>query len=157
MRPIRKETLAMSDSQKTSRPQAPSDPGPAGSMNTSQDPLLLAHEADGIKELDNLLPRWWVWLFYMTTAFAVVYMVYYHVLRAGDLQAAQYEKESKRGEQLKAVALARFESSLNSLEPSKDPVIVAKGQQTFSTLCAPCHRADAGGVVGPNLTDEYWI
>ena len=51
-------------------------------------PLLLAHEADGIKELDNLLPRWWVWLFYLTTAFAVVYMLYYHVFKMGDLQAA---------------------------------------------------------------------
>src|ERR1041385_8185516 len=112
MRPIRKETLAMSDSQKTSRPQAPSDPGPAGSMNTSQDPLLLNHEADGIKELDNLLPRWWVWLFYLTIAFAVAYMLYYHVLRVGDLQAAQFNKEYEQGEQLKSAALSKFEATL---------------------------------------------
>jgi cytochrome c oxidase cbb3-type subunit III len=126
-------------------------------MNDSKDPLLLEHEADGIKELDNLLPRWWVWLFYLTTVFAVIYMIYYHVVRAGDLQASQYERESKQGEQLKAAALAKFESTLTSLEPSKDQVVVAKGQQTFTTLCAPCHRADAGGLVGPNLTDDYWI
>src|ERR1043166_7817335 len=108
-------------------------------MNSdSSDSLLMNHEADGIKELDNLLPRWWVWLFYLTTAFAVVYMVYYHVLRAGDLQAAQFDKEFKRGELIKASALAKFEASLPTLEPSKDPVTVAKGQQTFSTLCAPC-------------------
>ncbi len=123
----------------------------------SADPLLLAHEADGIKELDNLLPRWWVWLFYLTIAFSVVYLVYYHVLRWGDLQAAQYQREAKLGEQVKAAALARFESSLGTLEPSQDPLVIAKGQQTFTTYCAPCHRQDAGGLVGPNLTDDYWI
>jgi cytochrome c oxidase cbb3-type subunit III len=122
-----------------------------------RDPLLMNHEADGIKELDNLLPRWWVWLFYLTTAFAVVYMIYYHVLRWGDLQAAQFDREFKRGEQIKAAALSKFEASLGTLEPSKEQVILAKGQQTFATLCAPCHRADAGGLVGPNLTDDYWI
>ncbi len=122
-----------------------------------QDPLLLSHEADGIKELDNLLPHWWVWLFYLTIAFAVGYMIYYHVLRFGDLQIAQFDREFKEGEAIKAATLARFESSLATLEPERDPVVLAKGQQTFATLCAPCHRGDGGGLVGPNLTDNYWI
>jgi cytochrome c oxidase cbb3-type subunit 3 len=126
-------------------------------VNNDKDPLLLNHEADGIKELDNLLPRWWVWLFYLTTIFAVGYMIYYHVLRVGDLQAAQFDKEYQKGEQLKAAALTKFESSLATLNPSQDAVMLAKGKQTFSTWCAPCHRADAGGLVGPNLTDDYWI
>src|SRR5262249_48379907 len=78
-------------------------------------------------------------------------------LRAGELQAAQYDKEFKQGEQIKAASLSKFEASLTTLEPSNDEVILAKGHQTFTTLCAPCHRADAGGLVGPNLTDEYWI
>src|SRR3954463_13965010 len=116
-----------------SNPQAHPVSDEKGSSN--RDPLLLAHEADGIKELDNLLPRWWVWLFYLCTAFAVVYMIYYHVLRAGDLQAAQFDKEFKRGELLKSVALAKFESTLSTLEPAKDEVILAKGHQTFTTLC----------------------
>lgn len=126
-------------------------------MSDPKDPLLLGHEVDGIRELDNLLPRWWVWLFYLTIAFSVVYLVYYHVVRAGDLQAAQYDREFKKGEQIKAAALAKFEASLTSLEPLKDQVVLARGQQTFNTLCAPCHRADGGGLVGPNLTDDYWI
>src|ERR1043165_10311312 len=92
-----------------------------------KDPLLIDHEADGIQELDNLLPRWWVWLFYLSTVFAVVYMLYYHVLRAGDLQAAQFDREQKKGEQLKSIALNKFEASLSSLAPSKDEVILAKG------------------------------
>ena len=126
-------------------------------MNEPQDPLLMDHEADGIKELDNNLPRWWVWLFYLSTAFAVVYMVYYHVLRVGDLQAAEYNKEFQRGEQIKAGALTRFESELASLEPSKDSAVLSDGQQTFMKFCAPCHRPDGGGLVGPNLCDDYWI
>ncbi len=129
-------------------------------MNDPQNPNeapLLDHEADGIRELDNLLPRWWVWLFYLTTAFAVVYMLYYHVLKIGNLQAAEYDKEWRKGEEIKSAAIAKFESALGALEPSKDPAVLAKGQQTFMTLCAPCHRPDGGGLVGPNLCDDYWI
>ncbi len=77
-------------------------------MNDPKDSLLLDHEADGIKELDNLLPRWWVWLFFLTTAFAVVYMLYYHVLKVGDLQAAEYEKEWKKGEDRTCATITGF-------------------------------------------------
>ena len=126
-------------------------------MNDSQDPLLLDHEADGIRELDNKLPRWWVWLFYFTIAFAVFYLLYYHLLGVGSLQAAEYGREMDRGEKLKNAALSAFEQKLASLQPLTDPAVLAKGQQTFKTLCAPCHREDGGGLVGPNLTDDYWI
>src|SRR5579871_4751798 len=136
------EIRVMSNSPQSNRP----NPGPG--IRPGEEDLLLAHDADGIRELDNLLPRWWVWLFYLTIVFAAVYLLYYHVLRRGDLQAAQYERESKAGELIKSAALSKFESSLSSLEPSQDPVVIAKGHQTFSTLCAPCHRADAGGLVG---------
>lgn len=118
---------------------------------------LLEHDADGIQELDNLLPRWWVWLFWMCNVFAFLYMLYFHVLNIGDLQAAEYDKEARAGEILKSSALANFESSLSSLQPSSDAQILAKGAQVFTTYCAPCHRADGGGIVGPNLTDDYWI
>lgn len=125
--------------------------------NEPRDPLLLDHEADGIKELDNNLPRWWVWLFYLTIAFAVFYLVYYHVLKAGDLQIAEYAKEHAAGERIKNEAIGKFEANLAQLTPSKDPAVLAQGLQTYMTLCAPCHRADGGGLVGPNLCDDYWI
>jgi len=121
------------------------------------DPLLMDHESDGIRELDNNLPRWWVWLFYLTILFAVFYMGYYHVFHMGDLSAAEYDKEWQRGEAIKSASLAKFEASLANLEPSKDPAVLAQGQHTFLTLCAPCHRNDGGGLVGPNLCDDYWI
>jgi len=126
-------------------------------MTEHNEPLLLDHEIDGIRELDNKLPRWWVWLFYFTIIFAAVYMVYYHVLGAGDLMLAEYNKEMKAGAALKGAAMARFETDIATLQPSKDPEVLARGKKTFLTLCAPCHRADGGGLVGPNLTDEYWI
>jgi cytochrome c oxidase cbb3-type subunit 3 len=125
--------------------------------NEPSEPKLLDHEIDGIRELDNLLPRWWVWLFNLSIVFAVVYMLYYHVFRAGDLQAAEYAKEAKRGDEIKAASIAAFESSIGTLEPSKDKAVIADGQRIFLTYCAPCHRADAGGQVGPNLCDDYWI
>ena len=122
-----------------------------------QDPLLLDHEYDGIQELDNKLPRWWVWLFNLSILFAIGYMLYYHVFGMGKLMAAQYQDEMRYGTQVKAQAMAVFEKSMGSLAPSKDPVTLAEGRATFAKLCAPCHRADGGGLVGPNLCDDYWI
>lgn len=122
-----------------------------------KDPLLLDHEADGIRELDNNLPRWWVWLFYLCVAFSVAYMGYYHVLGKGDLQIAAYEKERAAGEAVKQAAIAKFESSLATLTPSADPIVLASGKLIYTTYCAPCHREDGGGLVGPNLCDDYWI
>src|SRR4051794_32266155 len=126
-------------------------------MNEHEDPLLLEHEVDGIRELDNKLPRWWVWLFYATTIFAAVYMVYYHVLGSGDLMARDYAQEMKIGEAIKSASMSKFEQNLATLEPSTDPQVISTGKATFLKLCAPCHRADGGGLVGPNLTDDYWI
>jgi len=123
----------------------------------SNEPLIPNHEADGIRELDNLLPRWWVWLFYLTTIFAFVYMGYYHVFKRGDLQAAEYRKEARRGDEIKNAALTKFESGIGTLAPDSDKVVLAKGQQVFLQMCAPCHRPDGGGLVGPNICDDYWI
>lgn len=129
-------------------------------MNDPQapkDPLLLEHEADGIRELDNNLPRWWVWLFYLTIAFSVVYLGYYHVLGKGESQAAEYRREMAAGDALKNAAQARFEAALGSLAPATDPVVLARGGAVYQQYCAPCHREDGGGLVGPNLCDDYWI
>ena len=121
------------------------------------EPLIPNHEADGIHELDNLLPRWWVWLFYFTIFFSIAYLGYYHVLKAGDLQIDEYRKEARRGDEIKGVALAKFEASIGTLAPDADQAVLAQGQQIYTTMCAPCHRPDGGGLVGPNFCDDYWI
>ncbi len=121
------------------------------------DPLLLDHEYDGIRELDNRLPRWWVWLFYITILFAVIYLGYYHVFNLGELSAAEYARDNAAGQALKTASQAKFESTLESLQPSSDSAIVGRGNGVYLTYCAPCHRPDGGGLVGPNLCDDYWI
>ena len=127
-------------------------------MNSDpKDPLLLDHEADGIRELDNNLPRWWVWLFYITIAFSVFYLLYYHVLKAGPLQAAEYDNAMKVGDVVKSAAMGRFESTMGALQPSAEPGVIDSGREQYMKMCAPCHRPDGGGLVGPNLCDDYWI
>jgi cytochrome c oxidase cbb3-type subunit 3 len=125
--------------------------------NDPKEPLLLDHEYDGIQELDNNLPRWWVWLFYLCIIYSAIYLVYYHVTCKGDLQAAEYANEMKAGEQIKAAAMGKFESSIATLQPSKDSAVLENGKLSYNKFCAPCHRVDGGGLVGPNLTDDYWI
>lgn len=126
-------------------------------MNDPKEPLLLDHEYDGIQELDNSLPRWWVWLFYLTIVFSAGYLLYYHVFRLGDLQIAAYQKEFERGEAVKQAFQAKFEAQVESMTPMGDPESLNRGRQAYITYCAPCHREDGGGLVGPNLTDDYWI
>ena len=125
--------------------------------HNDQDPLLMDHDADGIRELDNKLPTWWVWLFYLTTIFAVIYFIYYHGMRDGKIMASEYAAEMEIGNAIKSVAIAKFTNELASLEPTKDAAALANGKALFVKNCAPCHREDAGGLVGPNLTDDYWI
>jgi cytochrome c oxidase cbb3-type subunit 3 len=125
--------------------------------NDTKDPLLLDHNYDGIQELDNKLPRWWVWLFNLSIVFAVIYFTYYHVMGKGTLMASQYQAEMQIGDKIKTRAVAEFEGNMASLAPSTNPVVLSEGKQTFTILCAPCHRPDAGGLVGPNLCDDYWI
>jgi cytochrome c oxidase cbb3-type subunit 3 len=125
--------------------------------HSDNDPLLLDHEADGIRELDNKLPRWWVWLFYLTIIFSVIYLGYYHVSGYGKSTGEEFLIEWRAGEIIKSNSMAKFEVTMDKLQPSTDTVVLAQGKGTYTTLCAPCHRPDGGGLVGPNLTDDYWI
>ena len=127
------------------------------SYDPEKDPLLMDHEADGIKELDNLLPSWWVWLFYGSIIYSVAYFGYYHVFGIGDSAVEAYEKDMVAANEIKAEAAARFAARTDTMTPSTDDAVLAAGQTTFVTYCAPCHRPDGGGLVGPNLTDDYWI
>lgn len=124
-----------------------------------EDEIILDHNYDGIKELDNNLPPWWLYMFYATIIFAAVYLVRYHVLGADnqEMEYAQAVAEAKR-------ELAAFKST------SKEAVIdaetatvltdagdLSRGKAVYNLNCAACHIADGGGGIGPNLTDEYWI
>lgn len=124
----------------------------------SQEQLLLDHDYDGIKELDNNLPPWWVYLFYLCIVFGVVYMLRYEVFGA-DNQEMELKKEVAQAK----IEIAEYMKTAPDLMDEKsvtlltDPADLAIGKEIFSTNCAACHRADAGGQIGPNLTDDRWI
>ncbi|GAB4291800.1 MAG: hypothetical protein Kow0098_11350 [Ignavibacteriaceae bacterium] len=120
--------------------------------------LLEGHDYDGIRELDNRIPPWFSWLFYVTIIFSVYYMIDYHVLHTSPLQEEEYQievrnAELKRAELEKSGALITEET----VEALTDQVSIENGRQIFQTNCVACHAADGGGLVGPNLTDDYWI
>ena len=122
--------------------------------------ILMDHDYDGIRELDNHLPPWWKYLFYFTIVFAVVYMVSYHLLGTSPLQIEEYNMEMAAAEQAAAVRKANMvEEGFDEADIAftDDPEALARGKKTFDMQCAACHRVDGGGSIGPNLTDEYWI
>ncbi|NNC70649.1 MAG: c-type cytochrome [Flavobacteriaceae bacterium] len=117
--------------------------------------ILLDHDYDGIKELDNSLPPWWLYSFYISIVFAALYLGYYHIL-GGDTQEDEYNKQME-------VARIEVENYKRAnpvvLDKSKmsDEDNLAEGKKIFVTNCAACHAFDGGGGIGPNLTDAYWI
>lgn len=120
--------------------------------------IILDHNYDGIKELDNNLPPWWVYSFYISIVFAVVYMVRYHVLNADD-QFVEYEIEyaeaNKAIEEYKKTAKGLVD--YNTVELLADASDLKSGQKIFEANCVACHKADGGGGIGPNLADPNWI
>jgi len=121
----------------------------------SEDDRLLDHSYDGIQEFDNPLPRWWVWIFWATIVFAAVYgLVPGNPLR-GPGRLAEYNASVAEAARLHPPAVEATDASLMPL--THDPKVLAAGKQVFVTTCAPCHRPDGGGLIGPNLTDDYWL
>ena len=124
----------------------------------NEEQLLLAHDYDGIKELDNTLPPWWVYLFYGCICFGIVYLVRFEIL-GGDNQEMELKNEMAQAkievaEYLKTAPDLMDEKSVTLLT---DPAELIIGKAIFTTNCVACHRADAGGQIGPNLTDKNWI
>jgi cytochrome c oxidase cbb3-type subunit 3 len=120
--------------------------------------LLLDHDYDGIRELDSKVPPWFLWLFYLTIAFAVIYMLDYHVFSSSPLQDEEYQLQVQQAE-IERAALINSGAFLNeeSVTLLTDPTALDAGKQIFNANCVACHAADGGGLVGPNLTDDYWI
>ena len=120
--------------------------------------IILDHNYDGIKELDNKLPPWWVYMFYATIVFAVVYLIRFEVLDEYD-QIDEYEiavAEAKVAiEEYKKTAIDLVDAS--TVELLTDASDLSAGKAIFTNYCVVCHKADGGGGIGPNLTDSNWI
>ena len=120
--------------------------------------IILDHNYDGIKELDNSLPPWWLYGFYITIIFAVIYMFRYHVFD-GPTQAQELETELAEAQ----IAIEEYKKTAKDLvdastvEVLTDAADLSAGKAIWDSKCAVCHLADGGGSIGPNMTDEYWI
>lgn len=120
--------------------------------------IILDHNYDGIKELDNSLPPWWLYGFYATIVFAAVYMLRYHVFD-GPSQLNEFETEMAEAK----AAVEEYRKTaknfvdVNTVEMLTDVADLSAGKAIWDTKCAICHLPDGGGSIGPNMTDEYWI
>lgn len=121
--------------------------------------IMMDHDFDGIVELDNPTPAWFMGLFYATIIFAVVYLLNYHVFEWSPLQDEEYAIEMKAAEVNKVAVLAKSHETIdeNSVKASTDAGIIAAGKAVYTQNCIACHGALGEGTVGPNLTDDSWI
>lgn len=121
----------------------------------TNDRLIKDHSYDGIQELDNELPPWWKWLFYITIVIAIVYMIRLWVFDADDLyQDREFSKEMAEAASLMPEQAPEAEFEMVVL---KDDASLVNGKATFDKICSVCHLMDGGGLVGPNFADDYWI
>jgi cytochrome c oxidase cbb3-type subunit 3 len=120
--------------------------------------VLLDHDYDGIKELDNALPPWWKYGFYLTIGVALIYLLNFHVLGIGLSPTEEYNAEMENARITKERYEANNKDRIDEKNvPMADADGIKAGQGLFEANCVACHLKDAGGNVGPNLTDDYWI
>ncbi len=121
--------------------------------------LVMEHEFDGIVELNNPTPAWFMGLFYGTIVIAVAYMLNYHVLKWGKTQEEEYITEVQLADSLKKVFLAKSANAIdeNNVLLITDAATISSGKGIYNKNCVACHGDKGQGTVGPNLTDDYWL
>ena len=117
------------------------------------------HEYDGIRELDNRLPPWWLYGFYVTIFFGVVYLINYEVLGTGKHQDEEFQAEMLQAEEDVKIYLASLGDLIDetNVTLATETADINAGKAIYDANCAVCHAADGGGGVGPNFTDKYWL
>ena len=114
------------------------------------------HSYDGIREYDKRLPNWWLWTFYVTIIFSVIYWLYYFTTGVGPDDPTALARELARIETAKLEAVATLSDDA-LWKMSRNDSFVAAGRATFETTCATCHNVKLTGGIGPNLLDQEWI
>jgi cytochrome c oxidase cbb3-type subunit 3 len=120
--------------------------------------IVLDHNYDGIRELDNKLPPWWLYGFYITIVFAGIYLARYHIFD-GVTNSEEFDIEMEEAR----LAVEEYKKNakdlvdVNTVALLTDPSDLSAGKAIFTQNCVVCHKADGGGGIGPNLTDEHWI
>ncbi len=124
-----------------------------------EESILMDHDYDGIKELDNDLPPWWKYGFYLTIIVAVIYIYNYHFSENGALQIKEYETEMAQAK-LEVEEYMKNASNMvdeNTVTLINDAAQLEAAKEAYITSCAACHGRAGEGGVGPNLADEYWL
>lgn len=122
--------------------------------------ILMDHNYDGIRELDNVLPPWWVGMFYVTIVFGVLYIGYQHFSDNGISSAQEYEMAMEDAKKEVRAYLAKQSDAVDetSVTLLTDETDLGIGASIFQTKCTPCHgQYGEGNSIGPNLTDKYWL
>lgn len=119
----------------------------------------LGHDYDGIRELDNRLPPWWLYGFYLTIITAGIYLWRYHVSHTGPSSIQEYERSvAKADAEIKEYLKTKGESvDENTVTLLTDQHELSEGKAIFVKSCVACHKETGAGDVGPNLTDDYWL
>jgi cytochrome c oxidase cbb3-type subunit III len=118
------------------------------------DKLLSGHEYDGITELDNRLPRWWLWLFIISIVWAVVYLFTFDVFKIFPHQEQEFRNEMQAAANLTPDQSAFFDTNQVALT---DQASIDAGKAVFQKQCVACHLAEGQGKIGPNLCDSFSI
>lgn len=119
---------------------------------------LLNHEYDGIREYDNPMPRWWRWIFWGSFYFSLLYLVHYHMTGNGVSVQGEYEADVALAREANAAALLGAETTEDSLAKlAADGAMMTDTSKLFVKNCAQCHGNGGEGLIGPNLTDGYWL
>lgn len=119
----------------------------------------LGHDYDGIRELDNRLPPWWLYGFYICIIFSAIYLWRYHVTHSAPSSLEELAIVMEKAELEKETYLKKAANNVNENTVTflSDAGALEAGKKIFITACAACHAADGGGTVGPNLVDNYWL
>lgn len=125
--------------------------------DAEEESMIIDHGFDGIKELDNSLPQWWVALFHMGNVFMVVYMLAYIFTDFAHADV-EYEKHMAVAEEKVRIWVENNDITIEQAENRfTDQQALANGKQVYENVCATCHTANGGGGIGPNLTDGHWV
>ena len=117
---------------------------------------VMDHDYDGIREYDNRLPNWWLWILFGSIIFSLVYWLFFHTFGIGKLSAERYEAEMIAAAEARLGGAGEL-SDESLILASGIPDRVEAGRQLYAQHCVACHATQGEGLVGPNLTDAYWI